>query len=885
MADETTEIESLESWLSKKPYWEQFVWRINLDKESLNDEDIDLCYQYLSEQLGLIEATSEPKQAISFKNEMSVNSDAPVQHLKKKIVEIKNFANVNAISANCSIEVGPNLTLIYGGNGSGKSGVARLLCNACFSRGEREILPNVKVASTPDTQAKAAFLVDDGLGNIQEIDYTIGDSISDLKCFSVFDLKSVLIHLDKSNNVKFTPAQIKIFDKVADTISKLEEKLINEKNAKRKDNPFLSMFLSEDATSDTAVFCKGISANTKESDFLKHANFDFKEDEIKIEGLQRQIDEKIKLDIPKRKSQLAADRQNLGALKSSLEAVVDCLTEIKKDGANKIINDILEKKKLIEKLSVQSFDDGILKTIGSAEWKALIITARTLFEKEKLANENNEPNYCILCHQSLSGEAKTLFQKYWQFLESKAENELIQLVQRQSLLLQNLRSVKTLYPKFLETDAGIKVLAADNPDYLAQLKTQFITLLGILDNWINKINKLDIVDCSNIPVVDLEKITNIISTKTVEESKLVDPSIEIAKLTAQLNSLKHKKEVTAVKDAALEYIIFLKWQSKANGVNFSGIKMATTRKRTESFLVHVVSSYKGIFNQDLASLGCDFNLIMHASGDQGDTVKEYRLDFAEDYNPSQILSEGEQNACSLADFLTEVQLDKNNCGIIFDDPVTSLDHERKDKIAQRLSTEANQRQVVIFTHDMVFMSKLVKYATKYQVPFVAHWMKKIDGVPGCMENNTSPKLANLSSLKKDAQEAVQNFDSLGAKEQEIALGSAFDYLRSACEALIEETLFAGTIQRYDDQIKVQNLEEVVFNKDLAQKIVDLHGRISAFLLAHNRSDVQRENPPGLNDFKLFQKEFNELEASLKDALKITRQVKQQKNEAKKKVVW
>jgi wobble nucleotide-excising tRNase len=55
-------------------------------------------------------------------------------------------------------------------------------------------------------------------------------------------------------------------------------------------------------------------------------------------------------------------------------------------------------------------------------------------------------------------------------------------------------------------------------------------------------------------------------------------------------------------------------------------------------------------------------------------------------------------------------LDNKNCGIIFDDPVTSLDHERKDKIAERLTKEANQRQVLILTHDMVFMSQLVKYA-------------------------------------------------------------------------------------------------------------------------------------------------------------------------------
>jgi len=889
--DKGIPIESLGAWLENKPFWERYIWKLNLEKESLTDEDIDLCYQYLSEYLGIIEPIVDNKPDISFKNIFTepsiVEASLSFNTEKKKIIEIKNFSNVNAISNSCSIKLGTNLTLVYGENGSGKSGVGRLLCNACFSRGEREILPNVKDNSIDNSQAKATFVVEDASGETKDIEYSFGDNIDYLKRFSVFDSESVLIHLDQSNNVNFTPAQIKIFDKVAETVSKLEEKLVNEVNIRRKANPFSSMFLVEDATSDTAIFCKNIKASTKIEDLLKHTNFDPTTDEPKIEELKKLIDNKKKLDITKKKTQLNIDKQNLLALKATLERITNCFNETQKDKINKVISDISEKKKITEKLSVQSFDDGILKTIGSPEWKALIITAKTLYENEKIANENNDPLHCILCHQPLSYSAKTLFQKYWQFLESKAESELVQLILKQKNLLDDLRSIKALYPKFLPTDAGLKILEDEDSNYLKNLKAQFSELSDILDNWINKIGKQETVSMDKVPMVNLERIAEIINAKTTEESKLVDPSAEIAILTANLNNIKHKKEASAVKDAALEYLSYLKWLTKTNQVNFSGIKMATTKKRTESFLARVGSAYKVIFNQELVNLRCDFNLTMHTSGDQGNTVKVYRLDFAEDYNPSQILSEGEQNACSLADFLTEIQLDNKNCGIIFDDPVTSLDHERKDSIAERLTKEAKQRQVLILTHDKMFMSQLVKHATKYGVPFVPHWMRKIDGVPGYVENNTSPKLATVTNLKMKAQEAVKDLDSLNSSEKEIHLGSAFDYLRSACEALIEEVLFSGTIQRNDDYIKVHNLEEVVFDKDLALKIVDLHGRISAFLLAHNRSDMQTENSPQFQDFKSLQKEFNELEADLKKAQKESKneRVQRRKNKKEAQAGW
>ena len=583
-----------------------------------------------------------------------------------------------------------------------------------------------------------------------------------LNVFSVFDSKSVLIHLDQSNRVNFTPAQIKIFDKVADHIFKLEERLTNERNAKRKDNPFLSMFL-DGTTSATALFCKSITGVTREVDFLKQASFDPKVDGDAIKELQRQIDEKNRLDIPKKQSQLATDRQYLDALKTTLQGVLNCFTEAKVLEANQLIKDILEKKTIVEGLSVATFNDGILKTIGSQQWKVFIDAAKDLYEKEKEANKGKEPVHCMLCHQNLTTDAESLFEKYWQFLESKAEGELTQFNLRHAELVQELRSAKALHPKFLATDAGVKILNDEDLQYLAQLKVQFTHLEEVHRDWETKISNLKEVDLSGVPTVDLSRIDEIVTAKSVEESKLVDSSGDIDKWTAQLNALKHRKEAAAVKDAALEYIAFLNWESKTGAVSFSGIKMAITKKRTESFLVGVAQNYKGVFNQELKKLDCEFDLVMHTSGEQGNTVKEYRLDFAEDYNPSQILSEEEQNACSLADFLTEVQLDKNNCGIIFDDPVTSLDHKRKDKIAERLTEEATHRQVVVFTHDIVFMSQLVKHADRDSVPVMAHWMRKVNGIPGCIEDNTSPRLTSLSSLKSDSQGAVKDFASLGAK--------------------------------------------------------------------------------------------------------------------------
>ena len=74
--------------------------------------------------------------------------------------------------------------------------------------------------------------------------------------------------------------------------------------------------------------------------------------------------------------------------------------------------------------------------------------------------------------------------------------------------------------------------------------------------------------------------------------------------------------------------------------------------------------------------------------------------------PSDILSEGEQRALALAGFLTEVALTDGSGPIVVDDPVSSLDRDRGRRVAERLADEATRRQVVVFTHDIIFFNEL-----------------------------------------------------------------------------------------------------------------------------------------------------------------------------------
>ena len=854
--DAAGQVSGLEVWLGGKPYWEQYLWRICLDNDAIIEADLQTCFSYLREDLGLSEKKLS-RNDISFKNEFSTDQNSeslPPVTLK----ELSQLKNVNAIPSESIFKFGPNLTVFYGLNGSGKSGIGRLLCNACFSRGERSILPNARSSHTSGT-AGATFSFDKG-GITESITYSLGSSIADLKRFSVFDCKSVLIHLDQSNDIKLTPGRIQVFDRIAEIITVLEEMLTKEELQNKKADPFSNMFLNED--SSIAQYCKGISASTHKDQLVTVISFDSDKDQKALDTLEKRLEEIKKLDVTKKKKELATERSALTSLKRDLLFVAVSFSEEKRTILNKLLADMLAKRELVKQLGAKSFDNTIIKTVGSDEWKSLLAAAKAIHDKE-IEEHGHEPSICPLCNQSLGAPQHSLFQRYWDFLASKAEQELSILAGQWRSAKQELEALQASFPKFNETDAGIKPLMDADPQYLKGLQDSFSDLMKKRGEWLEILNTLSATALPSASLPSFSRIDEVVKSKQDEDGKLKDPTEEIKTITITLTNLQHKKLASNIIGQATAYLDFLKWQHKAHTCNFSSIKATTTRKRTEFFNEHAAQQYKGVFNEELRKLNCDFGLEIVTNGSGGNTVKNFRLDFATDYNPSQILSEGEQNACSLADFLTEVQLEPDNCGIVFDDPVTSLDHERKEVIAKRLSDESTTRQVIVFTHDIIFLSQLVSHSNETGTPVAAHWMRKIEGVPGLIDENTMPTLSALASNKKNAQDAIVGFSEMNAKDQEAALMRAYDFLRRSCEALVEEVLLAGTVRRYDDHIRMQNLEEMFFNQALTLQLSGLHGKISEVGFMHNRSDMTSGTPLTLDKFNELHIEFQSIEAGLR----------------------
>jgi energy-coupling factor transporter ATP-binding protein EcfA2 len=220
---------------------------------------------------------------------------------------------------------------------------------------------------------------------------------------------------------------------------------------------------------------------------------------------------------------------------------------------------------------------------------------------------------------------------------------------------------------------------------------------------------------------------------------------------------------------------------------------------------------------------------------------------------NEILSEGEQRAIALGSFLAELSLANHSCGIIFDDPVSSLDHWRRKHVAQRLAEEAKHRQVIIFTHDTSFLGQLRDEIDIHNLDHKIQFMewegqysgKIYDGLPWGHANYRE----RIDALEKMHKKLVDiPWPPYPNDEEAGQMYKAYNRLRSAIERVIQDVVFSGVVQRYRDWISIRNLENVVgFEDSECAEINKLYQRCNDVVDAHDPSSAKNSSVPGVTE--------------------------------------
>jgi len=152
---------------------------------------------------------------------------------------------------------------------------------------------------------------------------------------------------------------------------------------------------------------------------------------------------------------------------------------------------------------------------------------------------------------------------------------------------------------------------------------------------------------------------------------------------------------------------------------------AISRKSTELSRTTASQELADILNEELKRLKVhQLQVVMKPESPGGKTQFKLVLQLPDGGTPAAILSEGEQRAIAIASFLAEIKLKKGHGGIIFDDPVSSLDHRRRWEVAERLAIESLTRQVIVFTHDIYFLCILEQKAEQHGAALTKNYIRR-----------------------------------------------------------------------------------------------------------------------------------------------------------------
>lgn len=848
-------LEKIIDWASTLSPWQTEAVRRLLLKPFLTPDDENSIFMMLKAECGLIIKQDVSVKKPLMKSEFSgASSTAPQITLK----EMTNLKGVNAIPGDSRLKFAPKgITIVYGDNGAGKSGFARALKKACKARDISEpILSNVFDEDYLGP-AKVNFVVLINDKNEINIDWVDGGDENDiLSSICVFDSKCARVIIDKKNQADYLPYGTHVFGDLANLIKNIRAKLENEKPKAEK--PIIEKL---DPNTKAGKFYNSLSRSTQIEEIEKNTRW--------TQGDQKRLDK-----IVKEIALLAAvdplvQAERYKKIREKIKPIAEYLISLRKSlnyekyiDLKKCINGFIEAEKALEEASKLSLSNEPLSGAGTSSWRLLYSAAKEFSLKH--AYPNNEFPYigndakCVLCMQPLGQEAKERFSRFKAFMEDKTKEcfEKAKKVLSESkqdleiIRLYDEENIKERLQNLEEFHGGLTTKIWLYISSLYNRQKHFLRMID--DHKVSELPKLQICPKKELKAVDkiLEsKINNCIKKATPEEIK---------KLNNKKAELDAQKQLSSYSIMLKRYVLDLKkayhYEQCIRKLNTKPI----TEKGKEIVSETLSPKLLEALSEEIKNLGGDrIPIYIKISAEYGATEHQILLDGANIQSGctlSQILSEGEQKVIAIAGFLAEINISDMNNPIIFDDPVCSLDHIFRNRIAKRFAKEGKERQIVLFTHDLAFVLELTDECNRIDCEYSIQSIERRFETPGICSDKPPWYALNvidrIAELKKD-------LDTIKITHRESAESDYIDKvrcfygrLRETWERVIEELLLNGIVHRFGQDLQPQRLRLIsdITNDDV-RYVLDGWEKCSAIFWGHDKAPAMNEPVPRIKEIE------------------------------------
>ena len=842
-----TVLEKILDWSKGRPLWQRDALNRILQKNQITDKDIeDFVCNLKAENKGELDKSSV--KPLNKDDLPSSSSSATTINITK----ISNISHVNNLADDQELTFSDKgITLIYGGNGTGKSGYTRILKSACRARHRDRILTNVFASEFMD-ETPAASITYNTIGKPEE---TISWEDSDkpdkvLSAVSVFDRECAAIQIQKKGNeIAFRPYGLDIPDTLADVCKRVEGKL--KSGLKEFENSQNAIFNNPPWTQGTRTgrIASEITKDTKPEELENICKFT-DDDEERLKSLNEILSKDIWKAVNEENNKL----QRLFRFNYFLRTTSARLSQAKLDMLLKK-RAIVENSREAAKISASKMLDGdVLPEIGSEIWKQLWLAAKeysiSAAYPGKTFPNTGDNSKCVLCHQYLKKDAKERMIAFEKHITGDLEGK----AQQSKEDFEKLYSESVFdYINFAEFREVLEDIRLNSPDIINQVRRYLASIRLRQFTFKRAVTKFPEEKLSAYSSSPFELIDDLIDKHQAYERELKQAANDDgrAKLKAERTDLRDKKRIQENKNALFDE---LKRQHEIELIK-SCLKDTSTRSITHlgnSIADEVITpNIKDRFQKEIEDLvGGRVNVEIKRSGGRYGSPK-YTVSLllsSPGTDLSTVLSEGEQSCVAIAAFLAELATSSHKSALVFDDPVSSLDHDWRHKVADRLAKEAKTRQVIVFTHDLVFMNDIEDSSKSNCVDFESRQLMRTPDKVGLVNENLSwvgmSIGARIDALEKEARQLQKKRDELTQDKYNTKAGSFYSKIRAAWERALEEVGLCRIVVRHRDYI---NPKEIVKLSALSiytcEDWYNHYSRCCDFVSAHDPSSARNRPLP------------------------------------------
>lgn len=860
----------LEAWAGQLEVWQQCALSKLVSKSALEEADKVLIFEEFLQDRGLVSGIGERSKYRLNAPEEKVEKAPPVI-----LKAIHDVIGVNALTPDQVLTIGPNLTVVYGPNGSGKSGYARVLKASCFTRSKSlTILGNINQNSRDHPPISAAFKLADG--RLTKYEKTKPSKVL-RDNFAVFDSSCIRVHTDERKSFVVTPYLFDVFPRMAEVIADMNARLKALRLSRAVNN---TAYAIPDGKSQVANLLSNLNART-DVRLLNELGTFGEANATRVFQLNQEIEQLKKSDpqeIIKRKMNALADMNLLG---ERLRAAMASLSLETTQPISILITELRGLREQATALSAASFHGEPVQPIGTPAWTNLL-KAALVFNTEAYPGHvypaHTEEARCVLCQQILGEEAVQRLNRFSDFMKSDIEKKVQETVTK---LQGHARTIDRIDLQLYASDSALRRTADEMEPGLSEDVDALLNILVKRKETVLDAIKLTVAftfEEARAPALKRIRDLHQKIAEEIEVLKTKNVAQVIKQHEAEVFLLTERKILASRLKEVLDACESLAWLDRASKVGAVSPKPVTDMQK-QLMNKLVATGFRDLFRQNCEQLGLKLPIDFKIRGADGETDRQLGFETIGGSNAqiSDVLSEGEQTVVALADFLTEVTINDHHVGVILDDPVSSMDHLHKESIAKRLVREAKIRQVIIFTHDILFSHHLASEAAlqSRDFQFTGRTVSRNHaGDIGCIDHLVFPHSQYEDEAFHRAEYFLAEAKTATGGVQRDFLEKGCGCLRTAYEDFIQKQLFSDVVRRWRENIRF-TVSDVFLPDHIGSTLDERMGLLSRYIDAHSHSPAYHEVPLTVD---LLAREIE----ALRETIRIFKKEKKEWKETKQK---